>query len=327
MVSSIDVAKLAGVSQATVSRVLNNPEKVNKPTLDKVNAAIRQLNYRPNAAARSLISRKSGVIAVVSGPLDNPDNADFSNYIIKHIQQIGLIVEIHIQDPANPKTVFPAIQNTQAEGIIFGPVTIDEIEIAKLKRTEIPLVFCGTDPLVKEDSLSMDNRAAGRIAADYIHSISPVTVGWLGGDPSNTVLKERYQGFLEVAKQKNIEVLKAMAVGDEMDAALSAMFARKKRPTALVGATDVIAAYAMDFLIDYGYSIPEDVSVLGIGNSSFSSMNYVNLSSIGLPANGDIYKQAVNRMAVLLENDVAEDLTLKKIKPLLFERKTTGFLK
>lgn len=325
MVSSIDVARLAGVSQATVSRVLNNPEKVNKPTLDKVNAAIRQLNYRPNAAARSLISRKSGVIAVISGPLDDPDNADFSNKVIMHIQEKGFIAEIHIQDPASPKTIFPAIQNTQAEGIIFGPVIIDEIEIAKLKKTEIPLVFCGMDPLVKEDFVSMDSHAAGRIAADYISSLNHVTVGWLGGDPSKAFLQERYLAFLEVAKQKNIDIVKAMAVGDEMDAALSAMFARKKRPTALIGATDAIAACAMDFLIDYGYSIPEDVSVLGIGNSSLSSMNYVNLSSIGLPANEDIYKQAVNRMSVLLANKDSDNMIHLKIKPMLFERKTTGF--
>lgn len=72
MVSSKDVAKYAGVSQTTVSRVLNSPDLVQKKTLDKVQNAINELNYRPNSVARSLVNNKTKSIALLSGPLHNP---------------------------------------------------------------------------------------------------------------------------------------------------------------------------------------------------------------------------------------------------------------
>ena len=72
MVSSKDVAKKAGVSQTTVSRVLNTPELVKKPTVDKVMRAIEELNYIPNANARSLVQNKTRTIALLSGPIHNP---------------------------------------------------------------------------------------------------------------------------------------------------------------------------------------------------------------------------------------------------------------
>lgn len=323
MVSSIDVAKLAGVSQATVSRVLNDPDKVNKPTLDKVNAAIRQLNYRPNAAARSLISRKSGVIAIVSGPLDNPDNAEFTNETIKRIQERGFIAEIHLQDSSNPESVLLSVQNTQAEGIILGSVVIDEIAIAKLKKTGIPLMFFNMEPAANELTASLDNRSAGAAAAEYINSLSHSNVGWLGGEPSESHLQLRYQGFQECAKANNMNILRAMAAIDDLDAPLSAMLARKERPTAIITATDMIAYRAMDFLVDYGYRIPDDISLLGIGNAPLSAMSYMNLSSIGISGDRDIYSDGVDRLVKAIEEGGANKSVEMKYAPVLFERKST----
>ncbi len=323
MVSSIDVAKLAGVSQATVSRVLNDPDKVNKPTLDKVNAAIRQLNYRPNAAARSLISRKSGVIAIISGPLDNPDNAEFTNETIKRIQERGFIAEIHLQDSSNPESVLLSVQNTQAEGIILGSVVIDEIAIAKLKKTGIPLMFFNMEPAANELTASLDNRSAGAAAAEYINSLNHSNVGWLGGEPSESHLQLRYQGFQECAKANNMNILRAMAAIDDLDAPLSAMLARKERPTAIIAATDMIAYRAMDFLVDYGYRIPDDISLLGIGNAPLSAMSYMNLSSIGISGDRDIYSDGVDRLVKAIEEGGANKSVEMKYAPVLFERKST----
>lgn len=323
MVSSIDVAKLAGVSQATVSRVLNDPDKVNKPTLDKVNAAIRQLNYRPNAAARSLISRKSGVIAIVSGPLDNPDNAEFTNETIKRIQERGFIAEIHLQDSSNPESVLLSVQNTQAEGIILGSIVIDEIAIAKLKKTGIPLMFFNMEPAANELTASLDNRLAGAAAAEYISSLNHSNVGWLGGEPSESHLQLRYQGFQEYAKANNMNILRAMAAIDDLDAPLSAMLARKERPTAIIAATDMIAYRAMDFLVDYGYRIPDDISLLGIGNAPLSAMSYMNLSSIGISGYRDIYNDGVGRLVKAIEEGSANKSVEMKYAPVLFERKST----
>lgn len=327
MVSSVDVAKLAGVSQATVSRVLNNSDKVNAATVEKVNAAIQELNYRPNAAARSLISRRSGIIALMCGPLADPENTDFVGKTITYAQQKGYIAELHIQDPENPAAIFETISRSQADGYIAGSLILPGEGVEVLKTSGIPYVFCGTEHEENGSFVSMDNHAAGQLAAHHVCSLNHSVVGWLGGNHSEPRLNERYKGFMDRMNEENMEILSASADFSDFDAVLSAMMARKNRPTAIVGGTDVIAAYAVDFLIAYGYSIPEDIAVMGIGNSRQSSMNYLGLSSIGLPEDADICREAVDHLLGMIAGDVETEATSARLLPQLYQRKSSGTIK
>lgn len=321
MVSSVDVAKLAGVSQATVSRVLNNPEKVNAATVDKVNAAISELNYRPNAAARSLISRKSGIIAVICGPLSDSENAEFAGSVITRSQEMGFIAEMHIQDPLKPTAVFEALSRTQAEGIIVGPLIYNDKEQQFLQTAGMPYVLCGTSDN-KADFASMDNYAAGMLAARLLNSKQHRVVGWLGGNLSDQRLQSRYAGFLDYMKQQQVEVVSANDYGMDRESILTAMMAKKMRPTALVGATDEIAAYAIDFLTDYGYSIPADIEVLGIGNARQSANNYLGLSSIGIEDEINISKMAADALFSLIEEGTEKKSLSFYADPVFYSRKT-----
>ncbi|MCM3611081.1 LacI family transcriptional regulator [Planococcus sp. MERTA32b] len=323
MVSSVDVAKLAGVSQATVSRVLNNPEKVNAPTLEKVKAAIQQLNYRPNAAARSLISRKSGIIALFCGQLDEPDNAEFANKAVMNAQQKGYTVEIHIQNPDKPESVFDAILDTQAEGIMMGPLIIKGTAVEYLKTSGIPYIFCGSGGGQEGITVGMDNHAAGKLAAEYISSLEPETVGWLGGDPSDLRLQERYQGFVEAMKESGVRIVKVTGDLEDIELPFTAMMAQKQRPDVIVAATDSFGIFALDFLYDYGYAVPEDVAVLGIGNSRQSAMNYLSLSSIGLPDDMDMVAEAFDRLSAMIENNGQGSRGSADVNPVVYERRTT----
>lgn len=325
MVSSVDVAKLAGVSQATVSRVLNNPGKVNAETLEKVNAAIRQLNYRPNAAARSLVgNRSSGKVAFVCGPLTDPETADAAGRTILYLQSKGYTSELHIQDAEKPGKVFDLLSQTQAEGIVLGPVRITREEMQLLESSGVPYVFCGQDDLAAGSSVSMDNVAAGRLAAEYICLREHRFIGWIGGSEADQRLLDRYQGFMEEAKANGAEVIAAMGEISDYDAVMSAMMARKDRPSALVAATDELGARAIDFLLAYGYSIPEDIHVAGIGNSRQSSMNYLQLTSIGLSEDVDIYKEAADRLLVKIAGEFREKIGSILLQPELYQRKSTG---
>lgn len=324
LVSSVDVAKLAGVSQATVSRVMNNPEKVNAETIAKVNAAIQELNYRPNAAARSLISRKSGIVALLCGPLGDPDNAEFSARSIAYAQEKGFIVEIHIQNPNKPVAVFETISRSQAEGILVGPVTLVGSGVALLKKSGIPFVFCGADQHAEQSFVSLDNAAAGKLAADYLHKLRHTVVGWVGSGRNEPHHDARYRGFMETGKSHGMKICSAAGAYSDFDGVLSAMLARKDRPTAIAAATDALAAQAIDYLIAYGYSIPEDMSVLGIGNSPQSAMNYLRVTTIGLPAERDIFKEAVTELLSLIHGDFPNHSFNERIEPELFIRNSTA---
>lgn len=324
MVSSVDVAKLAGVSQATVSRVVNNPEKVNAETIAKVNAAIQELNYRPNAAARSLVSRKSGIIALLCGPLDDPENADFAGKTIAYAKEQGFLVELHLQDPKEPSGVFETIGKSQAEGIIAGPLILVGTGVELLENSAVPYVFCGTEHHGDGGFASMDNHAAGKMAADYVCGLNHRLVGWVGGSHDEPRLQERYTGFLESMQEQGTAVLSAASTVPDLDAVLSAMMARKDRPTAIVAGTDAIGAEVIDFLIAYGYSIPEDITIVGIGNSKQSAMNYLGLSSVGLPEDAGIHKVAMDRLIDQLKGDSAKGKHNERIMPELFRRTSSA---
>lgn len=323
MVSSHDVAKLAGVSQATVSRVLNTPSKVNAETLAKVNKAIQDLNYRPNAAARSLISRKSGIIAVMCGPFEDPDNAEFAGKMVAYAQRKNYRAELYIQDPDDPAAVFETITNSQAEGIIAGPLILVGSGIEILKKSGIPFVFFGMENQENGIYISMDNRAAGKMAADHLENFNHHIVGWIGGSRGEPRLNDRFQGFMETANAHNIEVLNAAVDDMNFDAVLSAMMARKNRPTAIVGDTDAVAADVIDFLIAYGYSIPADITVVGIGNSKQASMNYLGLTSIGLPEDIDVFKDSMDYLLSMIDNGLSETRIQERITPQLYIRKSS----
>lgn len=324
MVSSNDVAKLAGVSQATVSRVLNTPSKVNDETLAKVNKAIQELNYRPNAAARSLISRRSGIIALMCGPLDDPDNAEFVGRMVTYAQEKNYRTELYIQDPDEPASIFEKITNSQAEGIIAGPLILVGAGIEVLEKSGIPFVFFGMENQESGIYISMDNRAAGNMAADYIEELNHRIVGWVGGSHEEPRLHERFQGFMDGMKSYDIEVLNAAVDDMNFDGVLSAMMARKSRPTAIVADTDAIAADVIDFLIAYGYSIPQDITVLGIGNSKQASMNYLGLTSIGLPEDIDIFKDSMDYLLSMIEDGLSVKRIQERIAPQLYVRKSSA---
>lgn len=324
MVSSNDVAKLAGVSQATVSRVLNTPSKVNDETLAKVNKAIQELNYRPNAAARSLISRRSGIIALMCGPLDDPDNAEFVGKMVTYAQEKNYRTELYIQDPDEPASIFEKITNSQAEGIIAGPLILVGEGLEVLEKSGIPFVFFGMENQESGIYISMDNRAAGNMAADYIEELNHRIVGWVGGSHEEPRLHERFQGFMDGMRSYDIEVLNAAVDDMNFDGVLSAMMARKSRPTAIVADTDAIAADVIDFLIAYGYSIPQDITVLGIGNSKQASMNYLGLTSIGLPEDIDIFKDSMDYLLSMIEDGLSVKRIQERIAPQLYVRKSSA---
>ena len=101
MVSSKDVAKHVGVSQTTVYRVLNMPQTVKKPTLDKVMKAIDELNYIPNGHARSLVQNKTNTIALLSGPLHNPFFVDTTTAIVNYANEKGFRVNVQFVNDKN----------------------------------------------------------------------------------------------------------------------------------------------------------------------------------------------------------------------------------
>lgn len=307
MASSSEVAKHAGVSQTTVSRVLNNPSKVKAETVEKVMAAVAELNYKPGTQGRPAIQKKSGRIALISGPADDPFFAETTQSIGAYASQHDFGVDVrHVTSWNFEKTVNDSIKNN-ADGLIVSASFVSTGALDKLKRSGIPYIMFNRNSQSNNEFVEMDNSEAGFLAAMYVLNGKHKQIAWVGGPLNEAVQKERFTGYVHAFQQMNKRIKNKKIFVTEMDeAALAQIFFEmenaKKKPTAIVAATDAIALQLMDLYIEAGYSIPEDISIIGIDNVKLSSHHAIGLTSVGIESNDSLGQLAVEKLILSIQN-------------------------
>ncbi|MDG0791222.1 LacI family transcriptional regulator [Cohnella ginsengisoli] len=141
MISSIDVAKKAGVSQATVSRVLNNPQSVKPETRMKVQQAMEQLQYVPNLIARSLVTNTTRTIALISGSLQNGFFAETTDSIVQFAKHKGYKTLVYFEDENKIPDLFDLIMSSKVDGVLLSLIKLDDPLVEQLERVKVPCVF------------------------------------------------------------------------------------------------------------------------------------------------------------------------------------------
>ncbi|AQQ54707.1 LacI family DNA-binding transcriptional regulator [Planococcus lenghuensis] len=333
MVSSKDVAKHAGVSQTTVSRVMNEPDKVNKKTLHKVNAAMNELGYRPNLIARSLVNKKTHSIALLSGPLYNPFFADTTTSIVNFAKGKGFNVNVHFENFGDNMSVYQDVLSHQVDGIILSSVLYDDPIYDELKKLDIPFIMFNRRHREDGHFIEMDNFQAGRLAAEHLLELNHRNIVWMGGPLTMSTFQGRYEGFKHVLQENDIPFgPENILITNTSKAAIfeeaHALMSKKNRPTAIFAATDSIAIYMMDFLIERGYSIPEDISILGVDNVELSRHHSFQLSTIGTVTEENLGRVAIEHLVDIINGKGNEEMPFvqKTLPTKLFKRNTTSRL-
>ncbi|GAK09860.1 LacI-family transcriptional regulator [Geomicrobium sp. JCM 19038] len=161
MVSSKDVAKRAGVSQPTVSRVINGSTNVNKATIEKVQRAMEELNYRPNLIARSLKQQKTKSIALISGALHNPFFVDSTTTIVNAAKAHGYRTLVYFEEQGNNGAVYEEVLKQQVDGIVLSSIFIDDPVFKELEHSKIPFVMFNRRHQTGGNFVEIDNEQAG----------------------------------------------------------------------------------------------------------------------------------------------------------------------
>ncbi|MGO3859017.1 MAG: LacI family DNA-binding transcriptional regulator [Neisseriaceae bacterium] len=333
MPSSKDVAKLAGVSQATVSRVLNTPELVRDETRLRVEEAIARLNYIPDASARQLVSGKTQTITLLSGPLDNPFFVDSTAAIVRYANQSGYAVNVHFVTDNKIKEVYQAALANKADGIIMSCVLWDDPIFAQLSRLNMPFVTYNRKHQNNRCFVEMDNVQAGRLVYSFLFEHGHRRMLWLGGASNTSTFANRLQGF-QSAYQTHVlnhaeEIIPEPWVvnRDDVDQAglrqlLWASQQREDRPTAIVAATDAIAIEVLDALSALGIDCPQTVSVTGIDNVGLSQHHAIGLTTVGVESEQNLGLVAIQALVAQLKNPAIEPVALT-LPVTIFARKTT----
>jgi DNA-binding LacI/PurR family transcriptional regulator len=266
-----DVARVAGVSHQTVSRVLNGHPNVRPTTRDRVLAAIRELDYRPNAAARTLVTRRTNTLGVISFNTTLYGPASMLYGIEQAAKQHDYFVAVAALAALDRRSVLDAVERLRdqaVEGIIaIAPQTTAVSALANV-RSDVPLVAvgCGTGTHVALASVAVDNEVGAERATSYLLDLGHRTVHHVAGPASWLDAQEREIGWRRALESRGARVPAPLTGGDWSAGAgfeLGRRIAADPRITAVFCANDHMALGLLRALQDAGRRVPQDVSVIG----------------------------------------------------------------
>lgn len=285
-----DVAKLAGVSISTVSRVINDSKPVSPEIKRKVLEVIDEIGYRPNEIARTLVTKKSYLIGVIVTDLANSYVAD----MVRGIEEVGKMYNYDILlcstygDKEAELKYIQLLNRKQVEGMILISDTINEEIDDKISDYDIPFVYLSRySNFDKYPTVSVDNHYASYEMTKYIINKGHTDIGFIGylKDEKSTQI-EKVEGFIKAMEEEEldssviyetegIEVKNGYEVVDRL--------LKDNQITALVCSNDELAIGVMNYCYDKGIRVPEDISIVGFGDVPTASVIRPRLTTIKEP--------------------------------------------
>jgi DNA-binding LacI/PurR family transcriptional regulator len=290
-VTAVDVARLANVSQSAVSRTFTPGASVSEETRERVMQAAKQLGYRPNALARSLITRRSRIIALVMSYLDNQFYPLVIEKLSQKLQKQGYHVLMFISEGDETDGVLDEILQYQIDGIVMASAMLSPTVARQCADVGVPVVLFNRVPDLSAFSrhstcsVTSDNFRGGQLAAELLVARGHQRIAFLAGLENSSTNLERERGFEQALKAAGTKVYRR-AVGhydfQHAQEATRALFAGKgKPPDAVFVANDHMAIAAMDVLRqELGLSVPQDVSVVGFDDVPQAAWGSYRLTTI-----------------------------------------------
>ncbi|MFD2165216.1 LacI family DNA-binding transcriptional regulator [Thalassotalea euphylliae] len=317
-----DVAKQAGVSIKTVSRVMNNEPSVRQPTREKVMAAVEALNYQPNLAARNLAGTKAYSIAFV---YDNPNAyyvIDMQNGILSACKKQGFELVIHPCDSTKPDIIDEItnmVRTSRIAGLVLTPPFSEMPEfVEKIKALDVSVVRIMSGDAAPDDltpCVMIDDHAAAYSITEHLVNLGHKHIAFIAGGLEHKSSTERLNGYKAALEANNIKVTPEHIIQGEysfdsgVEGAKSLMSLSNK-PTAIFSCNDEIAAGALFASRLMNIAIPEQLSIAGFENSPFSRQTWPKLTTAHQP-NQAIAEKAANLLISHTrkhDNSVSEQL-------------------
>ncbi len=337
-ISIRDVAKVAGVSTATVSYVLNDSRPVTAATRTRVLEAVEQLGYQPNATARSLQAQRTHLIGY-SWPAIPARNA--SPILDRFIHSLGLAAYhagyhlLAFPSPSSRDEVAvyrDLVKTNRVDGIILSATNIDDPRVAYLSDTKMPFVAFGrSNDDAPHPWVDVDGSVGVQLAVEHLVAQGYGRVGMLAWPRGSRSGRDRYEGYREGLRQAGLSYDERWVARVEHDAdkAYQGMMALlqlppAERPTAVVCVSDLVAIGAMNAIQDAGLRVGADIGVVGFDDIPLAQYLSPSLTSVHQPI--DKIGQLIMEQLLKLMNreTLATSDTHILLRPQVVHRASTG---
>lgn len=307
-----DVAALAEVSPMTVSRVVNGEKSVQPATRARVEAAIAELGYVPNSAARMLAGARQCSVALLH---DNPSAAYLSEFLIGSLDaarrtDAQLVVEDCVGD--SPQQVVARLAAHRADAVLLPPPLCDDIAlVSALRAAGLAIAQVATgQALPGAVAVTIDDHAAAREMTRHLLALGHRRIGFIAGDPNQTASGLRLEGYRAALGEGGIVPDPALVAPGDFTyrsglAAAERLLALPDRPTAIFAANDDMAAAAMSAAHRMGLVVPRDLSVCGFDDTAMATTVWPELTTIRQPV-ADMAREAV-RLLVAAVREPGQD--------------------
>jgi LacI family transcriptional regulator len=318
-----DVAKKAGVSVATVSRVLNNKGYAHEDTRKLVNEAIKELNYKPNEVARSLYKKKSRLIGLLLPDIRNPFFPELARGVEDEMQEQGHHLIIGNADE-KPEKEIDYIQTFKQNNVIGVISATNQAETSLYEELSFPVVFLdrttNSHPSVYSDGLD-----GGKKAAQEMIRRGSKRIALLRGPIELRTAQDRFKGAVDELCNANVDfqVISSSFRFSFHDAEKMAktLFEKFPETDGIIASNDLSAAAILHEALRIGRSIPEDLQIIGYDDIPLSKLLFPPLSTIRQPAY-DMGREAAKLLMKIINKETLEQKNIQM--PVTFiERQTT----
>ncbi|MGL4636606.1 MAG: LacI family DNA-binding transcriptional regulator [Beijerinckiaceae bacterium] len=287
--TATDVAKLAGVSQSAVSRTFTPGASVSRVAREKIKAAAAELGYRPNAIARSLITRRSRIIGVVAAYLQNHFYPEVLERLSQQLQEAGYHIMLFTADAQNAADpLLEEIIGYRIDGLILASTTLSSALAEQCKAAGIPVIlFNRTTDTADVSSVTGENARGGAMIAEFLAASGYKRMGFVAGIENSSTSRDRESGFYGWLSRHHYPT-PLRAVGNyTMEGAAAAareLLSRPDRPEAIFCGNDHMAiAIAEVARHEFSLSIPNDIALVGFDDVGPAAWKSFDLTSFSQP--------------------------------------------
>lgn len=298
-VTAKEVARELGVSQSAVSRAFTKDASISPDLRDRVLQAAERLGYKPNAMARTLITRRSGIVGIVMGDLTNPFYPEVLELLSRRLQKNNLqTLLFNVPQGKEVDDELPLLLQYQVDAVVITSATISSAMAKTCAARGIPVVlFNRYVPGSGVHAVSCDNYEGGRLVARYLVERGHRRLAYVAGKPNTSTTMDRERGFREQLAERGLslwgrEEAAEYSHEDGRQAALR-LLTRKQLPDAVFFANDIMAIGGLDAIRgELNLRVPADLSVVGFDDIQMSAWPSYGLTTVRQPVTEMIEKAA-----------------------------------